>query len=102
MRSVKSPWEISDAGRAALCPHSSSVVFHGSLLVKLIELETHLYALPEKWLEDVVKPFYFNIQGVSGREVINYRAGRGLADKYFSHRNPCPEMYSNGDSAPGE
>ena len=42
-----------------------------------------------------------NIQGVSGREVINYRAGRGLADKYFSHRNPCPEMYSNGDSAPG-
>ena len=41
------------------------------------------------------------IQGVSGREVINYRAGRGLADKYFSHWNPCPEMYSNGDSAPG-
>jgi len=42
-----------------------------------------------------------DIQGVSGGEVINYRAGRGLADKYFSHRNLCPEMYSNGDSAPG-
>ena len=48
-----------------------------------------------------INNYYEVIQGVSGREVINYRAGRGLTDKYFSHRNPCPEMYSNGDSAPG-
>jgi len=52
-------------------------------------------------IRDLTKLRYVYIQGVSSREVINYRAGRGLADKYFSHRNPCPEMYSNGDSAPG-
>ena len=63
-----------------------------------IHVDVHVWILEPGNVE--LKSFPF-IQGVSGREVINYRAGRGLADKYFSHRNPCPEMYSNGDSAPG-